>query len=195
TWLQLNVAQGREKFLVPHHHQRVAADAKRAPGPDVSAVFAHPPGILVVDGNSEDRSRTISTLEGVVGEGMLAGFSSVAETAALFARLGGPPPFLAPDAPRLIFIDPDLPDGNGQDLLQSLRYRCDHHAVLVVFTRNESPEWISECHRLKVNSVVLKPDDPVVYADTVRLLGHYWARMNERPPAPSKAMRAVAHPG
>lgn len=195
TWLQLNVAPGRERVMTEGHHRRVAADAKRAPGPDVNAVLAHPPGILVIDGIAEDRARTIATLESVVGEGTVVGFSSIAETAALYARLGGPPPFLAPDAPRLIFVDPDLPDGNGQDLLQSLRYRSDHHTVLVVFTRNTSPDWISECHRLKVNSVVLKPEDPAAYADTVRLLGHYWSRMNERPPAPSKAMRAVAHPG
>ncbi|MES2644325.1 MAG: response regulator [Myxococcota bacterium] len=190
SWLRLNVPARAE-----------GAVSERGPLPRVRTPSVGKDGavqgaeIVVVDATAADRAATIGALREVVGTETIVGLSTFREVAQVLQQSGGPPPRLKPGTPRLLFVDPALPDGDGRDLLQAIRYRCDHHILIVVFARESEPAFVSECYRLKVNSVVCKPDDPEVYRETVRLLGHYWIVMNERPPRPESTLRPYATPG
>ncbi|MDP2311693.1 MAG: response regulator [Pseudomonadota bacterium] len=151
--------------------------------------------IVVMDGDRHERDLT---LEGIASSNVrnpTRQIGTFEEIVQFLRPAGGPPPLLRPDFPRLFLLDDNLPDGDGRDVLQALRYRADHHALLVMFTHNRSPAFLSECYRQKVSSIVFKPDDPNDYRDAVRLIAHYWIHMNEPPPDPSWSVRAMAHPG
>ncbi|MFZ5477764.1 MAG: response regulator [Myxococcota bacterium] len=196
-WLGINL---------PPHVERAPygrAGATTGPGPDapiwecrgVSARADRRYEVMVIDSHEQDRLLTCGALSPVVAPQEIAEMCTYGDAVRYFAEVGGPPPHLSPNAPWLLVVETDLADGDGHNLLQALRYRFDHFGVTVVLTRDASPGFVSECYRLKVNGVVRKPDDPVEYARVVRTLGEYWFGVNERPPAPTKTIRASAHPG
>jgi two-component system response regulator len=191
-WLRLNVSSLAERSA-PVGVGPVPRWGGPAGGGADTAI--EPAEIVVIDANPADRAATIEALRDVMGTETVVGLSTFRGASRLLQLSGGPPPRLKPGTPRLLFVDADLPDGDGRDLLQAIRYRCNHHVVLVVFARGPDPAFVSECYRLKVNSVVCKPDDPQAYRETVRLLGHYWIVMNERPPRPESTLRPYATPG
>ncbi|MDP2305962.1 MAG: response regulator [Pseudomonadota bacterium] len=196
-WLGLNVPPPGLGAVAaqPHLLQGVSvADAfqevlpRRAP-----AKLA--PEIVIIDANPGD---VRATLEGIAASSVRNPVRTVGtfqDMVDFLRPVGGPPPLLQRNFPRMFILDVDLRDGDGRDVLQALRYRADHHAIIVMFTRKKDPMFISECYRLKVNSVVFKPDDPAAFRDTVRLIAHYWIHLNEPPPDQSWAARAIAHPG
>ncbi len=202
NWLVLNVPARAEAEFMSWR------DAAPLPGPVVSSgtppprrgfpdvpTRGRPADVLIIGGSSVDRDRTMEALGEVLQKETIACVETFQHAKELLHGVGGPPPLLAPEFPRLFFVDPSLPDGDGRDIIQALRYRADHHAIIVVFGRDLDPALVSECYRLKVNSVVNKPADDATFREAVRLLGHYWIRMSERPPPPSLAFQAIAHPG
>lgn len=163
--------------------------------PDAPAPIRRATDVLVVDGSSVDRAATTAALATMLGRERILTVSSCREGASLLERLGGPPPLLSDNAPRLVFVDTNLPDGDGRDLLQAIRYRGSSQILIVVFTRDPTPPFVGECYRLKVNSVVAKPDDPDAYRDALRILAHYWIHLNEPPPSPKSPTQPRARPG
>lgn len=205
-WLALNI---------PPPPERQDPDVVPTPTPDLPHVTTlptqKPPGcvlqsepapvrrasdILVIDGDAADRAATLDGLEtAVANAAKIESLGTFEEVAAFLQRVGGPPPRLDDRVPRVIFMDANVPDGDARDLIQALRYRADHHVVIVVFTRNPSPELVADYYRLKVNSVARKPVDPDDYRSAVALLSHYWIHMNEPPPTPGRHVRAESQPG
>lgn len=151
--------------------------------------------ILVIDGNPKDRDATMEALASAQVQNPKHVLGSFEDVVQYLRPLGGPPPLLSIPNPPLSIVEVDLPDGDGRDVLQALRYRFDHHAVVVMFTRNRNPALVSECYRVKVSSVVYKPDDPEDYREVVRMMARYWINLNVPPPDPSWSKRAIAHPG
>ncbi len=167
----------------------------RPKGPDPWKGASRSPGVIVIDGHPGDRAATMQALTRETDPRMLAEIGSYEEAAELLRRLRGPPPFMTTDAPRLILLDLDLAGGDGRDLLQAIRYRCDHHVLIVVFTRVVTADLASQCYRLKINSLVRKPDSPDHYRSTVQLLWHYWIRMNATPPPQGTEGPMTPRPG
>lgn len=190
-WLRMNVPAPAEGWA----STAIQALPRRRRAGVEEEVPAHRADIVVIDANAADRAATVESLRDVVGPETIAGLSSFRAASSLLQQVGGPPPLLKAGTPRLLFVDADLPDGDGRDLLQSIRYRCDHHTIVVVFTRDPDPGFVGECYRLKVNSVVSKPADPDAYREAVRFLGHYWITLNEQPPRPDSRLRPIAIPG
>jgi two-component system response regulator len=153
------------------------------------------PEILIVDSHADDRAQTEAILKELGCADSVASLGSFADSARFLRGLQGPPPYLVRGAPHLVFVDVDLAGGDGRDLLQALRYRCDHHVLVVVFTRSSDLAAIRECYRLKVNSVVAKPTNHEDYVRTVRIICHYWIRLNERPPPADLVHPSVPRPG
>ncbi|MES2643235.1 MAG: response regulator [Myxococcota bacterium] len=151
--------------------------------------------VIVVDADKKDGQTTLDGIESSKVRNPRRWIQSFQEMVDFLRPAGGPPPLLQPHFPRLFIIDVDLQDGDGRDVLQALRYRADHHALIVMFTRNKDPNFISECYRVKVSSVVSKPDSKEEYLSAVRLIANYWIHLNEPPPDPSWSKRALAHPG
>ncbi|MFN7144067.1 MAG: response regulator [Myxococcota bacterium] len=152
--------------------------------------------ILVIDGDDADRAATLQGLDAALENATkVVGLGTFDEVAAFLQGVGGPPPQLDDRVPRVIFIDANVKGGDARDLIQALRYRADHHIVIVVFTRDPTPEFVADCYRLKVNSVSRKPADPDAYRTAVALLSHYWIHMNEPPPTPGRCVRARSQPG
>ncbi|MFZ5477049.1 MAG: response regulator [Myxococcota bacterium] len=199
-WLRLNVPPGHAhaeatgRHLPPagisgarEGHARVARSSSASP--------ARTPAILVIDAHQDHRQSTIAALREVAGTSPVVALASVEETAEFLQSVVGPPPHIAVDHPRLVLVSPEMPGGDGRDVVQAIRYRLDHHVVVVCFARAPSPALVSECYRLKVNSVVGKPADPAAFQETVHLMGRYWIGLNELPPHPREAVPAVGHPG
>jgi DNA-binding NarL/FixJ family response regulator len=187
-WLALNVSP-------PAFRARPALATGRfaAEGPILTPRRQIPLPAIVVDADSEDLRRTIEALASLaVPARPLVGFEAVVD---FLKGSGGPPPLLDPAFPRLFLVEVELDFGDGRDVLQALRYRTDHHAMVIMFTRRTDPAFVSECYRVKVSGVVRKPDDPAEYRAAVRLLASYWMLLNEPPPDPIWSKRAIAHPG
>jgi two-component system response regulator len=192
-WLGLNVPPPGLYHLPPHPEllrsatMTNALDRTPRRGGDLE--------IVIVDGNERDRNATKQAIGSSTVHNPVRTLGSFAEVVAFLRPVGGPPPLLEPNFPRLFFVDVDLADGDGRDVLQALRYRADHHTVVVMFTRNRDPAFISECYRMKVSSIVFKPDDEREYSVAVRFIAHYWIHLNEPPTDPAWSVRAIAHPG
>ncbi|MFN7144455.1 MAG: response regulator [Myxococcota bacterium] len=197
-WLRLNVASPFQPRVGPRSEldEALAAPIFVPPVlPEAPAPLRRSTDVLVIDGSDADRAATTAALATTLGRDRILALSSFRESAEFFKRFGGPPPLLSDAAPRLVFVDANLPDGDGRDLLQALRYRGNHHILIVVFARDPTPAFVGECYRLKVNSVVAKPEDPAAYHDAIRLLAHYWIHVNEPPPAPKSGTQPRARPG
>lgn len=197
-WLSLNIAPSFVPRAGPRSEleEALAAPVFVPPVlPEAPAPIRRATDVLVIDGSDADRAATTAALATMLGRERILTVSSYREAASFLERLGGPPPLLAGGAPRLVFVDANLPDGDGRDLLQAIRYRCDHQILLVVFARNPTATFVGDCYRLKVNSVVAKPDEPAAYHDALRILAHYWIHLNEPPPAPKSGTHARVRPG
>jgi CheY-like chemotaxis protein len=82
----------------------------------------------------------------------------------------------APDHPRLILLDLNLPRVRGQDLLAFIRRTpaLDHIPTLV-FTTSDAPHDREQCMALGCVDFVVKPPDFTGYLEFVQSLGPFLA--------------------
>lgn len=84
--------------------------------------------------------------------------------------------------PRVIFLDVNMPEWNGFEVLQ--RLRADdrtRHLPVVLLTTSTEPDDIARGYRLGANSFVTKPFDFEQFTEIFAKMTSYWAAVNEVP--------------
>ena len=84
--------------------------------------------------------------------------------------------------PILVLLDLKLPKVNGLEVLKIIK--ADEQLkiipVVVLSSSRETPDVV-ECYRHGVNAYVVKPVDFAEFMKAVKLLGIFWAAINEPP--------------
>jgi len=85
--------------------------------------------------------------------------------------------------PQVVLLDLKLPKIDGLEVLRQLRAAAEtkHLPVVLLTSSNEEQDRLRG-YALGANSFVRKPTHFIEFADTVRMLGHYWLVLNEQAP-------------
>lgn len=137
--------------------------------------------ILIVDDNPKDVELAISAL----AEKNLANEVIVAEDGVealdylnkrgKFSNVKG--------NPAVIMLDIKMPLMNGIELLKHIRSNPKFRLIPVIMVTSSREERdLIESYNLGANSYVVKPVDIVQFIDAIKVLGQYWAVINEPPP-------------
>ncbi|MFN7143587.1 MAG: response regulator [Myxococcota bacterium] len=194
-WLKLNVPPGEApgRRDVRHTSEGVHAEHERArPFTLVRTLLtgrshrdAHASGskasALVIDRDPWTRARTVRALQEVAGSTAVMDVDTAEAAIGRLATAKADPGTSPWAAVRLVMLDLDHHTTDGPRMIREIRSVVDHRLPIVVFTRQDNPDAVAACYALGVNSVVRKADD-LDYDDTVRLIGHYWLRLNETLP-------------
>jgi len=85
--------------------------------------------------------------------------------------------------PVVILLDIKMTRMGGIEVLRQIRANDKTRLIPVVMLSSSREESdLLECYRLGANSYVVKPVDYHEFVDAVRLLGSFWAVVNEAPP-------------
>jgi CheY-like chemotaxis protein len=85
--------------------------------------------------------------------------------------------------PVVILLDLKMPKLGGIQVLQQLKADKKLKFIpVVVLTSSRESRDLKECYKLGVNSYVVKPVRFNEFIKAVKLIGVYWALINETPP-------------
>jgi two-component system response regulator len=137
--------------------------------------------ILIVDDSPKDVELTIAAL----AENNLANEVVVAEDGEealdyLYKR----GKFADQDGiPAVILLDIKMPKMNGIEVLRHIRSDSKFMFIPVIMVTSSREERdLVESYKLGANSYVVKPVDIVQFIDAIKVLGQYWAVINQPPP-------------
>lgn len=84
--------------------------------------------------------------------------------------------------PAVILLDIKMPKMNGLEVLRSLKSdpALRHLPVVMLSSSRQGPE-VSECYELGVNAYVVKPVEFAAFFEAVKIVGKFWAVVNEGP--------------
>jgi len=84
--------------------------------------------------------------------------------------------------PRVVFLDVNMPEWNGFEVLERLRANDrTRHLPVVLLTTSTEPDDIATGYRLGANSFVTKPFDFEKFTEIFATMTSYWAAVNEVP--------------
>lgn len=138
--------------------------------------------ILLVDDSPKDVELTIAAL----AENNLANEVVVAEDGVealdyLYKR----GKFAAYESgnPAVILLDIKMPRMDGIEVLKQIRSDTKFKLIPVIMVTSSREERdLIESYKLGANSYVVKPVDIVQFIDAIKVLGQYWAVINQPPP-------------
>ena len=85
--------------------------------------------------------------------------------------------------PAVILLDIKLPKINGIEVLRHIRSDPKFKLIPVIIVTSSCEERdLVESYKLGANSYVVKPVDIVQFIDAIKVLGQYWAIINQSPP-------------
>jgi len=86
------------------------------------------------------------------------------------------------DAPRVVFLDLNIPKIHGLEVLKLLR-KDERTATLpvVILTSSDEQSDIQEGYRSGANSYICKPFDFEKFVSNLKSMGDYWLDMNVAP--------------
>lgn len=86
--------------------------------------------------------------------------------------------------PVVVLLDLKMPKVDGLEVARQLR--CDPRTCripIVILTSSRESRDLDECYRIGVNAYVVKPVQFADFISAVRLVGVFWAFLNEPPPS------------
>jgi len=93
-----------------------------------------------------------------------------------------------PGLPALMLLDLKMPKVDGLEVLRVVKADPDLRTLpVVVLTSSREEQDLVQSYNLGVNAYVVKPVDFCAFMDAVKLLGGFWALLNEPPPVPVQA--------
>jgi len=85
--------------------------------------------------------------------------------------------------PAVILLDLKMPKVGGLEVLQTIRADAKLKTIpVVVMTSSREESDLLKSYALGVNAYVVKPVDFRDFVDAVKLVGAFWALVNEPPP-------------
>lgn len=85
--------------------------------------------------------------------------------------------------PGLILLDIKMPRMDGLQVLEQVKQDATLRTIpVVMLTASRQEKDLYESYRLGVNAFVVKPVDFHEFADAMKVLGLFWAILNEPPP-------------
>jgi CheY-like chemotaxis protein len=85
--------------------------------------------------------------------------------------------------PAVILLDIKMPRMNGIEVLKHIRSDPEFMLIPVIMVTSSCEEKdLVESYKLGANSYVVKPVDIVQFIDAIKVLGQYWAVINQPPP-------------
>jgi len=86
--------------------------------------------------------------------------------------------------PAVILLDVKMPKMDGIEVLKHIRSDAKFKFIPVIMvTSSREEKDIVESYRLGANSYVVKPVDIIQFINAIKVLGQYWAVINQPPPA------------
>jgi CheY-like chemotaxis protein len=90
--------------------------------------------------------------------------------------------------PALMLLDLKMPKVDGLEVLRQVKSDASLKSVpVVVLTSSREEQDLLRTYDLGVNAYVVKPVDFHEFVDAVKLLGGFWAVVNEVPPDTARA--------
>lgn len=138
--------------------------------------------ILLVEDNSADIELTLEALS----EHKLANRVTVVRDgveAMEYLRCEGKYNQRAQVNPAVILLDIKMPRMDGIEVLQAIRNddKLKMLPVVILTSSREEPD-MKKCYELNANAYVVKPVDFKSFIEAVKLVGVFWAIINELPP-------------
>ena len=91
--------------------------------------------------------------------------------------------------PTVVLLDLKMPKVDGLEVLKTLRADARMKTLpVVILTSSRQESDIVESYQLGVNAYVVKPVKFQQFAEAVRVLGLFWAVLNESPPVRSRSV-------
>ena len=88
-----------------------------------------------------------------------------------------------PGLPGVLLLDLKMPKVDGLEVLRQIRLEpALKYLPVVVMTSSREEQDLVRSYELGVNGYVVKPVDFHEFIDAVRMIGGYWAVVNEPPP-------------
>ena len=85
--------------------------------------------------------------------------------------------------PAVILLDIKMPRMNGIEVLKYIRSEPEFKFIPVIMVTSSGEEKdLVESYKLGANSYMVKPVDIVQFIDAIKVLGQYWAVINQPPP-------------
>jgi CheY-like chemotaxis protein len=92
-----------------------------------------------------------------------------------------------PGNPAVLLLDIKMPKVSGLELLRIIRQEANLKIIpVVVLTSSREDSDLEECYKLGVNAYVVKPVKFEEFVEAVKVVGAFWAIVNERPPGSLK---------
>ncbi|MDO8929027.1 MAG: response regulator [Bacteroidota bacterium] len=137
--------------------------------------------ILIVDDSPKDVELTIAALaeknlanEVVVAEDGVEALDFLHKRGKFIDEKGDP---------AVILLDIKMPRMNGIEVLRHIRADEKFKLIPVIMVTSSGEEKdLVESYKLGANSYVVKPIDVVQFLDAIKVLGQYWAVINQPPP-------------
>jgi CheY-like chemotaxis protein len=86
--------------------------------------------------------------------------------------------------PVLILLDLKMPKVDGLEVLRQVKSTAEFKTIpIVVLTSSREEQDVVRSYDLGVNAYVVKPVDFHDFIEAVKLLGGFWAVVNEPPPS------------
>jgi len=97
----------------------------------------------------------------------------------------------AENLPQVILLDLKLPKVNGLELLGQIKSDSRTRNIpVVVLTSSREDRDLLLCYELGINSYIVKPVDFKQFTESIRQLGIYWLKLNERPQTAHRVRQA-----
>ena len=88
-----------------------------------------------------------------------------------------------PGNPALLLLDLKMPKVDGLEVLKHIKTDTHLKSIpVVILTSSREEQDLVRSYRLGVNAYVVKPVDFHDFIEAVKLLGGFWAVLNELPP-------------
>jgi len=85
--------------------------------------------------------------------------------------------------PAIILLDIKMPKMTGIEVLKYIRSDTKFKLIPVIMvTSSREEKDMVECYKHGANSYVVKPVNIVQFIDAIKILGQYWAVINQPPP-------------
>jgi CheY-like chemotaxis protein len=138
--------------------------------------------ILLAEDNANDAELTLTALrEHRIANDIIVVRDGAAALDYLYRR--GTFQDRAPDAPGLILLDLKMPKVDGLEVLQAVKADAVLKSIpIVILTSSREEADLVRSYGLGVNAYVVKPVVFQDFMDAVKVLGQFWAMVNELPP-------------